>query len=117
MPEPRNSLDEPGPDVRGGRVFLRLLGFLRPEWPMIAIGVVLLILAMPCELFPGLVWKYVTDDVLLAGTTRPMPVLSKLVPLGGAVHGKPALLVSALCWLLVVYLVGEFLGTLSNWLM
>src|SRR5262245_57072498 len=84
---------------------------------MIGLGVVLLVLAMPCELFPGMVWKYVTDDIILAGKSRPMPVLSKLIPLGGALQGWQALLASSLIWLLVVYLIGETLGTTSSWLM
>src|SRR5947207_4523111 len=99
------------------RVFPRLLKLLRPEWPTISAGVLLLILSMPCELFPGLVWKYVTDDIILAGKSEPTAVLSHLVPLGGRLHGWPALLTSALCWLLVVYLIGEALGTFSNWIM
>jgi len=98
-------------------VFRRLLLMLRPQWPIIALGVFLLILSMPCELFPGMVWKYVTDDIILTGRSRPMPVLSKLIPLGGAVHGPAALLVSALLWLLIVYLIGEALQTTSNWMM
>src|SRR5205814_8142896 len=92
------------------RIFRRLLKLLRPEWPTIAAGVLLLVLAMPCELFPGLVWKYVTDDIILAGKSEPTAVLSYLIPLGGRVIGWQALLTSALCWLLVVYLIGVALG-------
>lgn len=90
---------------------------LRPQWPTIALGVLLLMLAMPCELFPGLVWKYVTDDVILTGRSRPMPVLSTLMSFGGAMRRHGALLASALLWLFVVYMIGEALGTLSNWMM
>ena len=40
-------------------VFMRLLRMLRPQWPMIAAGVVLLLFSMPAELFPAFVWMYV----------------------------------------------------------
>lgn len=109
--------DNQAPRAGSTRIFLRLLWMLRPEWRMIALGVVLLVLAMPCELFPGLVWKYVTDDVILTGQSPPTPVLSSLISLGGRLSGWRALVPAALTWLLVVYLVGEALGTLSTWLM
>lgn len=98
-------------------ITLRLLKLLRPHWPLIGLGLLLLLLSTPCELFPALVWKYVTDDLILAGRYRPTPVLGTLVSLDGSIHSKMALLASAMCWLFVVYAVGETMGTLSTNLM
>ena len=99
------------------RLVLRLLGLLRPYWSMIGAGLLLLLLSTPCELFPALVWKYVTDDLILAGHYRPTPVLSTLFSFGGHVHGKLALLVWSMAWLFVVYAAGEAMGTISTNLM
>jgi len=96
------------------RIFLRLLKLLRPYWPMIGAGLALLVLSTPCELFPALVWKYVVDDLILKGRTR---VLSSLFSFGGALTGWKALLISSMVWLLVVYVIGEAMGTLSTNLM
>src|SRR5688500_6399479 len=60
------------------RVVRRLLKLLRPWWGMIGLGLLLLILAAPCELFPALVWKYVTDVLILQGRSGRTPVLSYL---------------------------------------
>jgi len=95
---------------------MRLLRMLRPHWLMIGTGL-LLLLSTPCELFPALVWKYVTDDLILAGHYRSTPVLSTLISLSGSIHGKIALLASAMVWLFVVYLIGEAMGTISTNLM
>ncbi|CAN5705067.1 hypothetical protein BH09PLA1_BH09PLA1_30020 [soil metagenome] len=117
---PDSSDDSPQiapPPRRSGKIFLRLLRKLRSQWPAIALGILLLTLAMPCELFPGLIWKYVTDDVILTGRTAPMPVLSTLISFGGAITRPGALLASALLWLFAVYALGEALSTLSNWIM
>jgi ABC-type multidrug transport system fused ATPase/permease subunit len=99
------------------RIFFRLVKLLRPYYPMIGIGLVLLVLSTPCELFPALVWKYVTDDLILAGHYRPTPILVPLFSLFGAIHGKLALLLSAMVWLFVVYALGEVMGTISTNLM
>jgi ABC-type multidrug transport system fused ATPase/permease subunit len=99
------------------RLVLRLLRLLRPQWPMIGVGLLLLLLSTPCELFPALVWKYVTDDLILAGKYHPTPVLSTLISFGGHVHGKLALLVWSMVWLFVVYAAGEAMGTISTNLM
>ena len=97
------------------RIFLRLLKLLRPYWPLIGLGLLLLVLSTPCELFPALVWKYVIDDLILRGRT---PVLSDLFSFGGALKGWKALLISStLLWLPLVYVVGEAMGTLSTNLM
>ena len=87
---------------------------LRPHYRMIAVGMVLLIVAAPCELFPALVWKYVTDDLILAGKSRPTPVLPFLFSLDGRVTGKLSLLLSSIIWLFMVYAIGEAMGTLST---
>jgi ABC-type multidrug transport system fused ATPase/permease subunit len=107
--------DKPVADVPSSRVFLRLLRLLRPYWPVIGLGLVLLLASTPCELFPAIVWRYVTDDVVLQKDTSPR--LTWWFSLGGRVHGQAALLVSSVLWLLVVYLTGETLGTLSTWIM
>src|SRR5687767_13258663 len=46
--------DKPAP-VPSSRVFLRLLKLLRPYWPVIGLGLFLLLLSTPCELFPAIV--------------------------------------------------------------
>jgi ATP-binding cassette subfamily B protein len=95
-------------------VFMRLLRMLRPYHGMIGLGMLLLILSAPCELFPALVWKYVTDDLILAGKSRPTPILPFLFSFNGRVAGKLALLLSSILWLVTVYGIGEVLGTFSN---
>ena len=47
------------------RIFMRLVRMLRPYLGTIMMGLVLLVLASPCELFPAIVWKFVTDDIVL----------------------------------------------------
>ncbi len=81
---------------------------------MIGVGLLLLVLAAPCELFPALVWKYVADDLILAGKSRPTPALPYLFSFAGRIASWQHLLASALAWLFAVYAVGELLGTLSN---
>ncbi|HXE55553.1 MAG TPA: ABC transporter ATP-binding protein, partial [Tepidisphaeraceae bacterium] len=99
------------------RIFWRLVGLLRPYWGTIAIALLLLILSTPCELFPALAWKYVTDDLILAGHYRPTPVLSTLVSLHGLLVNKFALLASAMVWMFVVNVLSETLGAISSNLM
>lgn len=108
---------EPDAKRKDARVFVRLLKLLRPHWPLIGLGLLLLLVSTPCELFPALVWKYVTDDLILAGKYHPTPVLGTLISLGGSIHSKMALLASAMAWLFVVYAAGETMGTLSTNLM
>jgi ABC-type multidrug transport system fused ATPase/permease subunit len=108
---------EPEAKTNKPHIFLRLLKLLRPYWPLIGIGLLLLILSTPCELFPALVWKYVTDDLILAGKYHPTPVLGTLFSFGGAIHSKFSLLLSSMVWLFVVYAAGETMGTLSTNLM
>ena len=101
--------------VPSSKVFLRLLKLLRPHWPMIGLGLILLLLSTPCELFPAIVWRFVTDDVVLRENTSPR--LAWWFSFGGMVKGQYGLLVSSVLWLLVIYLLGELLGTLSTWIM
>ena len=105
------------PTSDSGRIFRRLIGLLRRQYPLIGLGLLLLVLSTPCELFPALVWKYVTDDLILAGKYHPTPVLGTLFSFGGAFHGKFSLLLSAMVWLFFVYAIGEVMGTLSTNLM
>src|SRR5262245_20805037 len=84
-------------------------------------------LAAPCELFPGLAWLYVVDDVIVPhlpagalpqfGSGHRTPVLAQIISLGGTLHGWKQLLASALIVLFLVYAVGEALSTLSSWVM
>jgi ABC-type multidrug transport system fused ATPase/permease subunit len=101
--------------VPGQKVFRRLLGMLRPYWFMIAIGVVLLLIALPCELFPAIAWKYITDDIALQKHTSPW--LTKWFSFNGALQGRLALLISATAWMFIVYLIGETFETLENWVL
>lgn len=99
-----------------GPVFRRLLGELRPQWGKVGVGVGLLFLAAPCELFPAMAWMYATDVIVL-GKVEEHPWLHGLFSLGGTLEGWGQLLVSTLVILFVVYLMGEVLETLSNNLM
>src|SRR5687768_9013912 len=81
------------PRWTGGRVFLRLLRMLRPYWGRIGLGLLLLLLAAPCELFPAIVWKYLACDI--AVKNRMSPVLHAWFSLGGWIDGRLGLLISA----------------------
>lgn len=104
------------PDSRSERAnapaFFRLLRLLRPYWGLIAVGMVALLLSVPGELFPALVWKYVTDDLCLRNS-KPTPVLPWLFSLGGRIHRPLHLLASCVVWMFFVYETGELLGTVS----
>lgn len=97
------------------RVFLRLLKLLRPHWGMIGLGLFLLLLSAPCELFPAIIWRYVTDDVVLGKNSSPN--LHWFFSLGGMIEGPYRLLVSSVVWLLLIYLLGELFGTLNTWIL
>src|SRR3954468_2774369 len=115
---PETLTNEPNPTVEpAGKVFRRLLRLLRPYYGLLTLGILLLIGGMPCELFPALVWKYVTDDLILPGKSHPTPILPYLFSFNGRITGTFQLLVSSLCWLFVVYAVGEAFGTISTNLM
>ncbi len=113
MPETVDQPKESPPPP--SRVFLRLLLLLRPHWPMIGLGLVLLLLATPCELFPAIVWRFVTDEVVLHQGKSPW--LNWLFSFGGRVHGPFGMLVSSVIWLTVIYCLGELFETLNTWLL
>lgn len=92
--------------------FIRLLGLLRPYWVSIATGLFLLMLAIPCELFPALVWKYVADHIILHRGDSPW--LHSLFSLGDRIANPYALLASALLWLMAIYVLGEALETVEE---
>ncbi|MBI3911170.1 MAG: ABC transporter ATP-binding protein [Armatimonadetes bacterium] len=48
-------------------VFARLLRYLVPYWPTIAVGLFCLLLATPASLFHPLVWKFIVDEVIAHG--------------------------------------------------
>jgi ATP-binding cassette, subfamily B, bacterial len=103
--------------AKGGPVFVRLWRLLGPWRWWVALGVALLIVSMPADLFPALIWKYVTDDLILKWHGKSTPILSTLVSLDGRLSRPLHLLLSAAVWLTVVYLIGEALETLSGYIM
>src|SRR5512134_2025669 len=110
-------MSDPSSHLPAGQVFQRLLLLLRPQWGKIALGVALLLLSMPAELFPAFVWLYVADGLAMKDFTRPVRILHALFSFGGRLEGWPALLASSLLWLTVIYVLGETLQTLSGWIM
>jgi ABC-type multidrug transport system fused ATPase/permease subunit len=93
-------------------VFRRLIAQLRPWRFTIALSIVLLLVSGVMELFPAFVWKYVTDDVV---TNKPSsPMVASMASLGGRITDPYLLILSAVCWLLLVYVVGEALGTIET---
>jgi ABC-type multidrug transport system fused ATPase/permease subunit len=112
LPQPQT--EEPKSEP-GGRVFMRLLGMLRPYRGQILLGLLLLVLSSPCELFPAMVWRFVTDDVVLDAHTSPW--MRAWFSFGGHVQGRFGLLVSSVVWLFVIYAIGEALGTLESWML
>jgi ATP-binding cassette subfamily B protein len=96
-------------------VFSRLIRMLRPYWAMIALGLVLLLLSMPAELFPAMVWMYVVDFLIIKKPTPASQHLDFFVSFHGRIYNTLSLLVSAtLIWQLGVYLFAEAAGTLST---
>ena len=105
----------PVADTPSSKVFVRLLGMLRPYRARIGFGLLLLVISSPCELFPAMAWRFITDDVVLQSHTSPW--LLSWFGLGGRITGRYGLLISSTVWLLVVYLIGEVLGTLESWIL
>src|SRR5947209_7003944 len=93
-------------------IFRRLLRMLRPWYGQIAIGVVLLLLNTPCELFPAIVWMHVADDIVLAHHSTGL--LHRWFSLNGRITDPYWLVISAASWMFIVYLLGEFFGTLET---
>lgn len=94
--------------------FRRLLAQLAPHKGMVITALVLLLLSMPCELFPPLVWLFVADELIVHNPSAITSTLRPFISLGGRLEGWPALLVSSLVWLSAIYVVGEFFQTLAN---
>src|SRR3982751_33688 len=88
-------------------VFRRLLHMLRPHWGTIGVAVVLLLCSLPGELFPGLTWMYVTDALISGHETNATLWIGKLVSFNGHITGKFHLLLSAVVWMLCVYIFAE----------
>ena len=88
---------------------------LRPYRAMIALGIGLLVLSAPCELFPAVVWKFVTDDIVLKQNDSPW--MWRWFSFNGGIESRYVMLFSAVCWLFLVYLTGEALGTLDTWIL
>ena len=97
------------------QVFSRLLRMLRPYRGRIITGLLLLVISSPCELFPAMVWRFVTDDIVLQSHTSPW--LLACFGFGGRITGRFGLLISSTVWLTVVYLIGEVFGTLESWML
>src|SRR5688572_15549866 len=100
-------------DTKG--VFRRLMAMLRPYYPAISIGLVLLILSGPCEIFPALVWKFVVDDIILQKPQS--PTMHQWFSFGGKISDRMTLLASSVAWLFFIYLIGELLQTIQQNLM
>ena len=96
-------------------VFFRLLRLLGPHKKAIGLGLLLLILSSPAELFPAMVWRYVTDDIVLEKQTSPF--MKSWFGFGGMISTRYGLLISSMVWLFFIYLFGEVLGTLESWLL
>ena len=110
MPDPSNT-----PDLapKNDRPFRRLAGMLRPYRFWIGLAVVLLFLSIPFELFPAFIWQYVTDDLILKNISRPSG-LQWMISFHGRLAGLLTLLISALGWLVAMYIAGELIGTFST---
>ena len=113
MPPAAPEVQSPPPAPASG-VFRRLLKLLRPYWGSIVLGLVLLLAAMPAELFPAFVWMYVADHLVIKSETPITQRLHRLFSFGGRLTTWQSLLASSLAWLFVIYLIGEALGTLST---
>ena len=98
------------------RTFRRLFRLLRPWRGWIALATVLVVLSAPCELFPAVVWKFVTDVVVL-GKHDQSVWMQRWFSFGGHLRGPMAILWSAVSWLFVVYLVGQVLGTVETYVL
>jgi ABC-type multidrug transport system fused ATPase/permease subunit len=100
---------------RVNRGFSRLFKLLRPWWGWILLSGVMVVIAAPCELFPAIVWKFVTDVVVL--DKKESPWLVRWFTLNGGIHGKLGLLFASVVWLFLIYLIGETLETLEGYIL
>jgi len=82
---------------RASAPLLRLVGYLKPYRWRIGIGLVCLLVATPAQLFSPLVWKYITDEVVINRQA------DRLVP--------------ALLLMIVVQLVGVAIETIRTYIL
>src|SRR5277367_3837523 len=112
---PTSDYGPPKPLSVHAPIYRRLFGLLKPYRDVIVLAMALLIISMPCDLFPAFIWKYVTDDLILKGISRPSSqFLRDAISFGGRIQGTFPLLISSLGWLVFIYAVGELTGTLST---
>ena len=78
---------------------------------------ILLALSTPGDLFPAVVWAFVTDDVALKNHAFFLPAIHGLISLDGHIQGRFALLIASVVWLFVVYVASEVLGTCESWML
>jgi len=100
--------------VSSSAVFRRLLSMLRPQLGSIALGMTLLLVSIPAELFPAFVWKFVADGLVVGKLDSTTAVLREWFSFGGRLSSWPAVLISSLAWMLGLYLVYELFSTLSR---
>lgn len=90
---------------------------LRPQYPQILVGIGLLLLSMPGELFPAFAWMYVVDGLIKPEPSMTVNICHEVISLGGTIQSTYALLASTLVWMMGIYVVFETLETLSSNLM
>jgi ABC-type multidrug transport system fused ATPase/permease subunit len=112
MPLPTESTPN---SATGTQIMRRLLRLLRPYYGKIVLALILLFVSLPGELFPALVWRFVTDDIVLQ--KHGSPFLHAWFSFGGAIKDRFPLLLVSVAWLFAVYLAGEVLGTLETWML
>ena len=112
MPAPAAAPAHPPDD----RTFRRLIGLLRPWWGWIAVSTAFVVIAAPSELFPAVVWGYVTDVVVLNHPSK-FAALTPWFSFGGRLRTPPQLLLSSVSWLFVVYLFGQVLESLEGYIL
>src|SRR5688572_31955991 len=110
-----NGGEQPAAARDATHVFGRLARMLRPHRARIAVALALLLLSMPGELFPGMIWMYVVDHLIRRDDTRWTDALHFLISFNGRLTSWQALLASAtLVWLPGVYVLAEGFGTISS---
>src|SRR4051794_5050062 len=96
-------------------VFRRLLSMLRPYRGRIIVALVLLLMSVPCELFPAIAWGYITDDIVLQ--KQRSPLMTRWFSFNGQITTRLGLLFSSVAWMFAIYLCGELFGTIQQWTM
>jgi ABC-type multidrug transport system fused ATPase/permease subunit len=99
------------------RTFSRLFALLKPWWGWIAAATLMVIVAAPCELFPAVVWGFVTDDVILGHHRYPWLLKWFTFDDSFSPSRRYSLLLSSVSWLFLIYLVGEALETLEGYIL